>query len=647
MKKLAGSSGKHVELSAFQQAPEITADPSQGVSDPPREDSTTADDRPRVDAVSGGSTLTFDGVVVGRRRQHRLDLELVRGSITDVGARAVVLGIFQNVTPMGSGPAAAFDRLLDGAVSQFIERRMFSANTGDIFILPTGTHPVRAQFVLFAGLGSVEHFDAEPQVLVATNVIRSLIHAGIDEFATLLFGSGSGMQVGETLANLLNGFVDGLLEADHHHHFRRVIVCEYDEDRYEAMKRELYRLASTTLFNDIEVTITERPAATMPLVAAPVAPADRDVSTPEPFYLTVRQANSPDTDEYVFDTTMLTAGSKAAIVRNRHACRKAELDSLLESLATSRRLALEDFGTRLAKLLLHADTRQLLADSSLRNAPMVIAHDFETSRIPWETIRLDTLAPAIEGGITRQYMAENLTIAKWLERRRIGAELDVLLIVNPTGDLKGAQNEGQIAYDTLTKLPLVRVTKVEGQEATKNRLLELFRSGEFDVIHYAGHAFFDPFDRQRSGLITAGRQVISGADLAGLDRLPALVFFNACESGRLRGLKALLRDGLAGDDLLRKVQGSPQAQVSFAESFLRGGVANFVGTYWPVQDQAAALFARSMYSAIVDGAPMGQAMLRARRALRAEKLNDWANYMFYGSPKFRLKYRSDQPAPSA
>lgn len=53
-------------------------------------------------------------------------------------------------------------------------------------------------------------------------------------------------------------------------------------------------------------------------------------------------------------------------------------------------------------------------------------------------------------------------------------------------------------------------------------------------MHYAGHAFFDEDNPERSGILCHHHVVLSGADLADLAHLPLLVFFNTCESGRLR-----------------------------------------------------------------------------------------------------------------
>jgi CHAT domain-containing protein len=167
---------------------------------------------------------------------------------------------------------------------------------------------------------------------------------------------------------------------------------------------------------------------------------------------------------------------------------------------------------------------------------------------------------------------------------------------------------------------------VQGAQATRARLLNDFRSGAYDVLHYAGHAHFDPQQPGHSGIICAGGDTLSGADLARLESLPALVFFNACETGRLRGATPHrhLRRSLAITDGL-------------AEAFLRGGVANYLGTYWPVGDEAALAFSAALYARIVDGEPLGVAVYQARAAVRASRSCDWADYMHYGNHEFAIK----------
>jgi CHAT domain-containing protein len=175
----------------------------------------------------------------------------------------------------------------------------------------------------------------------------------------------------------------------------------------------------------------------------------------------------------------------------------------------------------------------------------------------------------------------------------------------------------------LRELPAVRVTTRHGREATRDVLLEDLQSGQYDVVHYAGHAYFNVINRPRSGILCHGQEVLAGEDLVGLGNLPALVFFNACESGRVR----------------QRVQDQAMYSAGLAEAFLRRGVANCVGTYWPVGDEPAVTFAREFYRQLVDGQPLGDAILGGRRGVRELPSKDWADYMLYGDPEFTLKRR--------
>jgi CHAT domain-containing protein len=208
--------------------------------------------------------------------------------------------------------------------------------------------------------------------------------------------------------------------------------------------------------------------------------------------------------------------------------------------------------------------------------------------------------------------------------------LHLLLVVNPTGDLSGAEAEGARIRELFGSHPGVNIVERHQQEATKAVLRDDFCSGQYDVIHYAGHAYFDSVHPARSGLLCAGQEVLSGMDLAGLGPLPSLIFFNACEAARIRRGSAIPHKRLP---LRRRVE----QNVGLAEAFLRGGAANYVGTYWPVGDAAANTFAEVFYTAVMNGQALGPAISAARRAVQKIQSIDWADYILYGSADFVLK----------
>jgi hypothetical protein len=234
----------------------------------------------------------------------------------------------------------------------------------------------------------------------------------------------------------------------------------------------------------------------------------------------------------------------------------------------------------------------------------------------------------MDGGISHRYLAENMSVAKYLETRRQDETFRILLIIDPTETLAGAIVE----RDNMLKLSKVRgvkIDKIEGRtEGTRQAIVKAISSGKYDVIHFAGHAQFDPNTSSNSGILCANGEVLSGADLSRLSQLPNLAFFNACESARLRRASAA------------KVK---EQMIHFAEAFLRGGIANFVGTYWPVGDAAAEKFDRAFYDAAMRGECLSDMMLEARKAIHKDRAVDWADYIHYGDYRFQVK-RPTTPA---
>lgn len=588
------------------------------------------------------------GVVFSRETQLYLEIELALGDIAQVESEAIVLARFQNMD-LGRG-AQAVDARMEGVLADMIQRRMFDSNVGEIFVLPTGRHLLRSDIVAIAGLGAMDHFikasgelSWETLELVAENTLRTLLGAGVTEFATLLFGNLS--EAGpalmrQGLTHFLRGFLRGLADSRDRRRFRRVTICEADPVRYATLRQTLLDLLPTPLFDTVQVRLDERtlpPPA--PLEHRTVSAAGAGKLGRDPAYLFVRVAREPGT--WQFETTLISPSGRAATPREVQTVSEAELQSILAPVKPTSwgddvsADEVRQSGERIADLLLHATHRELLETD--RETPIILVHDEEASRIPWETLRLGDYLPARGPGLSRQYATGNLSVAKWVEARRRDEKLRVLLVVNPTSDLDGAASEGTRIRALFKDRRDIVLTEVREAEATRPRLLDHFRSGQFDVVHYAGHAFFDPASPQNSGLICAppdaqNPSVLSGADVAGLGQLPMLVFFNACESARVRGLRPGGKKKIKHPDRLRGL-------VSVAEAFMRGGVANFLGTYWPVGDAPALTFAETFYRGLIAGQPLGPSITIAREAVAAAGSADWADYIHYGSPNFVLKPR--------
>jgi hypothetical protein len=459
--------------------------------------------------------------------------------------------------------------------------------------------------------------------------VRLLAPAGVQDFATVLFGTGSGVPVAAALEQQLGGFVAGLRGADDDRVVRRITLCEIDARKYAALRRAAVAAAARLSDSSLRLVVDEGEVSHPGLRGRDSAPARPRAQRTDPSYLVITLLEQGRAD-YECRSALLTAGSKAAVLGGSMRLARKALRAQL-ARAESGQLGPRDmarFGDGLARLLLPDSVRDGLV--AMRRRPLVLVHDGEGSRIPWETLRVGDVHPALEGGLTRRYASETLTVARWSEQRAPGTPLQVLMIVDPTLDLPGAADEGA-ALARMLRAGGASVELLSGAAATRDAALRAFGSGRHDVLHFAGHGFFDADDPGRSGLVCASGEVLRGADVSRLGDLPALVFFNACEAARVR------RPRRTPD--ARRLLGFRRS-TSVAEGFLSGGVANFLGTHWPVGDQAAFAFSTRFYERLLQGAALGDCVLEARRRVLELDSVDWADYVLYGSPDFTVG-RSD------
>ena len=577
----------------------------------------------------------LDAFVVGRSAQRRIDITLVHGSILDVTTRAMVLGSFRNVDP--GGAAKAVDARLGGRLRDLIRTRTVSSEVGTMFVLPTMRSGLRTDMLIFAGLGPFDGFVPEMIELVASNLVRTLVGGNIEEFATVLFGAGSGFEARACTEHLLRGVIGGLRDTDPEGRFRGLTICELDEGKFSSIRDEVVRGCLSDAFRDFDLVVRERrlraSAAADGLASAPRSNARTAAAADsEPMYLLVRTGTESG-GVTTMNVALLTAGGKAAVLESACDVRDTEINGLLGSIdsPTFGSAALSELGHRLGRLVLPVAVRTELARS--RNRHLVVVHDLAAARLPWEALRLGHWIPATTAGMSRRYVAADLAIGRWAEHRGRQQELALLLIVDPTSDLPGAVDEAERIVGLAAAAPRVRVTRIAQTEVTRQAVLDHLRSEQFDVIHFAGHAFFEPGAPGDSGILCADGP-LRAQDLMNLRSLPPLLFFNACEAGRLRRGPGRNRTKAPPD-----VRGALGTAVGFAEAFMRHGVANFVGTYWPVQDASASTFARAFYALLLSGATIGDALLAGRKAVQARGSVDWADYIHYGDARFRVKDR--------
>jgi hypothetical protein len=564
----------------------------------------------------------------------RLEIVIERGDITRARAAALVVAVFSGVPPAGA--AGAIDAKIGGVIGQFAARRMISGETGAVVAIPEVRGLEHARTVLIAGLGRFDRLDDDAIELAARNVMRWCAHSSIRELATVPWGAGAGFAAERSFAAQLCGYA-GSLPADGDGAWR-IVFCVRRQRELTRVVAQARRLLAAPQGPRVTLVVRDTAGARERRQRAkrPSGPkrASRELPltvAPQIAHLLVNDQQAPR-GKLAWRAALLTAGRQAAVISEVCTFEAERLERELRGLDALTTASLADAGKRLGELVLHPSVRRALhAD---RDHPLALVHDDAGSRVPWEILNIQQWHPAANAGMSRRYAAEDLPVARFSEKRRNEQRLNVLLVVNPTADLPGADLERERVAKLLANLPQARLTVVEGRAATRARVQAELQSGAYDLLHYAGHAFFDARAPERSG-VRCSDGVLTGADLNALAQLPALMVFNACESGRVRrGAAARSRSRRAAP--ARRALGL-RAHTGLAEACLRGGVAHFVGTYWPVGDAAALAFAETLYERLVAGAAIGEAVLEGRRAVRSLRSVDWANYIHYGDPQFRLK----------
>lgn len=558
---------------------------------------------------------------------RQLEVKLFNESIVDIPSPGYVLGVFDNVNPTGT--ARAVDAVLGGSLSQLVQDRMFGSRMGEIFIMPTPRQRTLAEMVVFVGLGPLDGFTPKVLEYAAENLARVAVTARMHTLTTVPIGSNAGLKVEEASRAFATGFLRGLDAADVDHEFRSLQVCEIDEQRYQQLVVALTQARDAGFFKarNVELAIRVGRKIAKPQAAAEPKPAEAERNRrPDPLYLQVRTKQNVTSNESVLEYCVLTADLDAAIEPHEHRItqeRQAEAGALLDKA----KLIDARLGQGLAAYYVPQKTQEIMLQQLTKrpDSHLVVIHDRGSSFIPWEVLHYGDKCPAMGAGVSRKYLLPTQPVGG---RSNVPpqSKLRILLIADPTRDLPGAEEEGKMLHKLLLEKG-EDVTLLVREQATKANVMKLLTSTELDVLHYAGHADFEERDPSKSGVELADGR-LTAADLSNAVIAPQLVFLNACESGRVRNRSATVRERLYEDFT---------KSVSLAELILLGGVRNFIGTYWPVNDKAALEFSRAFYARLLNGDELAPALCIGREKAHAVNRKDWANYLHFGNPSYRLR----------
>ncbi len=192
------------------------------------------------------------------------------------------------------------------------------------------------------------------------------------------------------------------------------------------------------------------------------------------------------------------------------------------------------------------------------------------------------------------------------------------IVADPGQDLPAAGSEGEMICETLDRLNAEAGPFVFADMDPEVRPDDMKqRIKEYDILHFAGHADYDPDHPERSGwCLTHGRLTSRDiADIAGTRPMPSLIFSNACQSARTRKW------------------GGPHTDL--VNAFMLSGVRHYLGTTSKITDEPGSRFARVFYKHLLEGSTVGESVRLARiRCMNEGGDISWASYLLYGDPGF-------------
>src|ERR1700732_4027059 len=291
-------------------------------------------------------------------------------------------------------------------------------------------------------------------------------------------------------------------------------------------------------------------------------------------------------------------------------------------------------GQMLFELVIPPDVQ---ADLRTENLYLEIGADEGLLEYPWEMLHDGDDFLSLKNYVGRFVNVTKRSSTLQQQRREKWADdvLQVLLITVPRPQprhatsyeaLLRAEDETKTVIDTLLPLgPCVKVTLLKDADATPSKVFDALRTARYHIVHFNGHAFFSD-EPYKSSLVLWNEDMSTGILRAFFARNPPVFFFmNACETAATKS---------GGSEWK-----SSYEIFGLARGFLETG-AYLLGTRWKIDDLGALAFAKTFYSKLLEGKPLGMAIRDARVACKAATSPDdlsWASYLFYGDP--RLYFR--------
>lgn len=272
--------------------------------------------------------------------------------------------------------------------------------------------------------------------------------------------------------------------------------------------------------------------------------------------------------------------------------------------------------------VLHDELFSLQVKETLKNTQaqyLILNIDDHLVHIPWELLYDGREFLCLRFNMGRLVKTRQSLQAR--KGRSPGRPLKMLVLADPKSDLKGAYAEGTTIRDFMDRKKEMVNVSLRADKISRDSVME--RMGNFDLVHFAGHADYNAAKPEESGLRLSDGALTTRdiMKMAESTPMPALVFSNACQSARTEAWSL-------GDAYQEEIFG-------LANALLLAGVKHYVGTFWEILDKPSSRFALAFYQELIAGKSVGEAVRGARAALireHGEETIVWASYVLYGDP---------------
>ncbi|MDD5431882.1 MAG: tetratricopeptide repeat protein [Candidatus Omnitrophica bacterium] len=254
---------------------------------------------------------------------------------------------------------------------------------------------------------------------------------------------------------------------------------------------------------------------------------------------------------------------------------------------------------------------------------LVLSIDEELIDVPWEILYDGDNFLCLNFSLGRLVRTKRESIA--VQYRSFSSILKMLILANPTNDLKGAYEEGLSIRNQFDRKR--NSVHIDFKSTYIDKIYTKKNICDYDIVHFAGHCEHDLSNPQNTGWILADGLLTSQdiESMASFVSMPSLVFSNACYSASGNQLPC-------GNDY-------QENNYNLAAAFLFSGVRHYIGSIRKIEDKVSFTFAKEFYTQLLSGVSIGECVRLGRLKLVRDygigKMH-WTNYLLYGDPNFVL-----------